>query len=305
MSGNSEFEAAGVAQGRTAPWAGNPVSSQRSSEFFSLGETFPPIPGKLVKKIQAEEYVDLSELLPDNVELLRRAEAEPSTQVQGQRQLRRVSTLSTWVQCFATYAAVLAEAHPYRMRDLLAYLRLIVREAQCHEGDGWRSYDILFRKLAAMNTSIKWGAPLPSLYSTSFTSSRPSQTLCELCLKGDHKSGECALSPAISAVSFLSQERLVQLGLQSLASLPRASQVRDSRTASTGFADRPVCKRWNFGSAGCKGYPACTYRHACLKCGRRSHRAIDCRERETAPAAAGEVQATANPSNNAPSARRD
>ena len=118
-SGNSEV--AGVAQGGTAPWAGSPVSSQRSSEF-SLGETFPPIPGILVKKIQAKEYVDLSELLPDNVELLRRAEVEPSTQVQGQRQLQRVSTLSTWVQCFATYAAVLAEAHPHRMRDLLAYL---------------------------------------------------------------------------------------------------------------------------------------------------------------------------------------
>ena len=166
------------------------------------GRDLSPIPGKLVKKIQAEEYVDLSELLPDNVELLRRAEAEPSTQVQGQRQIQRVSTLRTWVQCFATYAAVLAEAHPHRMRDLLAYLRLIVRETQCHEGDGWRSYDILFRKLAATNTSIKWGAPLPSLYSTSFTSSQPSQTLYELCLEGDHKSEECALSPAIPLFRF-------------------------------------------------------------------------------------------------------
>ena len=76
VSGN--IEAAGMAQGGTAPWAGSPVSSQRPSEFLPR-ETFPPIPGKLVKNIQAEEYVDLSELLPDNVELLRRAEAEPST----------------------------------------------------------------------------------------------------------------------------------------------------------------------------------------------------------------------------------
>ena len=128
---------------------------------------------------------------------------------------------------------------------------------------------------------------------------------CVNCAWKEITNQECALSPAISAVSFLSQERLVQLGLQSLASLPRASQVRDSRTGSNGFADRPVCKRWNFGSAGCKGYPACTYRHACLKCGRRSHRAIDCRERETAPAAAGEVQATANPYNNPPIPLRD
>ena len=58
--------------------------------------------------------------------------------------------------------------------DLFAYLRLIVKEAQRHESDGWRAYDVMFRKLAATNRTLKWGQPLPSLYATSFTTSRSS-----------------------------------------------------------------------------------------------------------------------------------
>ena len=55
---------------------------------FSLTEHFPPVPPKLVQKIQAGEFVDLAELLPDNMEMVRRASIEG--QGQSQRQLRRV-----------------------------------------------------------------------------------------------------------------------------------------------------------------------------------------------------------------------
>ncbi|XP_062513462.1 uncharacterized protein LOC134189238 [Corticium candelabrum] len=57
-----------------------------------------------------------------------------------------------------TYAAVVAEAHPHRVRELMAYLRMIVPEAQRHGGDGWRSYDVLFRKIAAANFALRWGS---------------------------------------------------------------------------------------------------------------------------------------------------
>ena len=234
-----------ASDGSSLPWLGGPTPGCMAlSKNFSLGETFPPIPEKLVTKIQSEEYVDLAELLPANVEVLRRAGAQPSAQGQGQRQLRRVCNLSTWVQCFATYAAILAEAHPHRTRDLFAYLRLIVREAQRHEGDGWRAYDVLFRKLAATNRTLKWDQPLPSLYATSFTTSRSSApSVCEYCLEGDHKSAECALSPASAAVPWWNPERLVQFGLQTTFSFPGSASSQDPRPTGPGFADRPICKR--------------------------------------------------------------
>lgn len=35
-----------------------------------------------------------------------------------------------WVKAFSTYIAIIVEAHPERVRDMLAYMWLIVREAQ-------------------------------------------------------------------------------------------------------------------------------------------------------------------------------
>ena len=124
--------------GETTPGMQANVGSHRASlggtsgrskreGHFSLAEHFPPVPPKLVQKIQAGEFVDLAELLPDNMEMVRRASIEG--QGQSQRQLRRVVNLLTWVQRFSTYAAILGEAQPHRSRDLLAYMRLIVREA--------------------------------------------------------------------------------------------------------------------------------------------------------------------------------
>ena len=165
------------------------------SSWFSLGEAFPPIPEKLVRRSQSLDYVDLAELLPENMELQRLADTE-SRHGSGQRQPRQGNSLMTWVQCFVTYAAVVAEAHPNRMRDLMVHLRMIVREAQRHGGDGWRSYDVLLRKIAAANSALRWGQPLPSLYATSFLAARASAAAsCENCGEGDHKSRECALSP--------------------------------------------------------------------------------------------------------------
>ena len=227
-------------------------------------------------------------MLPDNVELVRRADTEPAGKGQGQRQLRRISNLTTWVQCYASYAAIVADAHPLRVRDLFAYLRLIVREAQRHAGEGWRAYDVVFRKLAATYPTIPRGQPLPSLYSTSFTAAgSPAITFCEHCLEGDHRSGECALSPSNEVGSF-SQERLVLLG-SNAASLRRgAGKSTAARPPGPGFADRPICKRWNFSASGCKGYPGCTFRHACLRCGKRNHKVVECRE--VSAAAGGKEQ---------------
>ena len=67
----------------------------KQSDWFSLAKAFPPIPAKLVKRIQSLEFIDLTELLPDNMGLMQRADSEPT---QGQWQLRRVLNLGTWMQ---------------------------------------------------------------------------------------------------------------------------------------------------------------------------------------------------------------
>ena len=42
----------------------------KQSDWFSLAETFPLIPAKLIKRIQSLEFIDLTKLLPNNMELV-------------------------------------------------------------------------------------------------------------------------------------------------------------------------------------------------------------------------------------------
>ena len=44
-----------------------------SGQGFSLGHGFPPIPAKVVNKIQKWEFINMYELLPNNLELARRS----------------------------------------------------------------------------------------------------------------------------------------------------------------------------------------------------------------------------------------
>ena len=50
---------------------------------FLLGEEFPPIPAKLVAKIQKGDFMDMAELLRDNIEVERRHSKEGAST--GQR----------------------------------------------------------------------------------------------------------------------------------------------------------------------------------------------------------------------------
>ena len=106
-----------------------------TSPPFHLASSLPPVPAKLVRRIQA---LEIRELLPDNMALAERLEVlplrlgHPSKQVE----LREIGSLITWVSSFSSYVAIVSEAHPERVCDMLAYMRLIVREAHKHGGRG-------------------------------------------------------------------------------------------------------------------------------------------------------------------------
>jgi len=103
-----------------------------------------PFPKKLVDKVKSGQFVEMKELLVDNIALMRQLEAMHGTsnlpQFDANRlQLREVSSLTTWCYCFLGYMAI-HTADP-TTRDQLAYARLIIREAQRHGGKGWLDYD--------------------------------------------------------------------------------------------------------------------------------------------------------------------
>ena len=209
----------------------------------------------------------MRELLPDNMALAERLEALPLRLGHPTKQAvqREVGSLITWVSSFTTYVAIVAEAHPERVRDMLAYMRLIIREAHKHGGQGWLTYDAVFRR-NHQGASQPWNVLDPSLH-TAYVPSQgaPPRVPCKHCNETDHAPEDCALAPTVPAVRPSQRE----------AAPPTSRPPK--RPLLQGTAPPPqkrVCISWNMGQCAVPG--ACTYRHHCATCENRDHRARDC-----------------------------
>ena len=197
----------------------------------------------------------MKELLPDNVTV---GEDPPSRFPEQRPKQREITSVLTWVSAFTTYIAILSEAHPNRTKDLLAYMRLIVREAR-RSNRGWLSYDRIFRQNAAANPSISWANLDPSLHSSFCIGSEAPPTLCAHCNELDHMSEECAI-----AKNMGDSAKPPDMG-PSQATRP----FRTLKKAPT----KKICLSWNSGKCMLPG--TCEYHHECATC-HAAHRARDC-----------------------------
>ena len=169
-----------------------------STPPFILGDGLAPIPSAVVKKIQALEFVDFSELMPDNRELLRRADQTATDgKTSAKAPLRRVTSITSWAQCFMVYAAILLSKFPHKVVEVMAYGKMIIREAGRHGGEGWKVYDTLFRQMVAADKTTPWSKLNPTLYATTFLSMRDPHgqgAQCPICMESDHREADCALA---------------------------------------------------------------------------------------------------------------
>ena len=104
----------------------------------------------------------MKDLLPDNVTA--RENAQP--QSPNQPRQREIKSVLTWISAFITYTAILTEAFPARTKELLAYMRVILREARRSKDNGWLSYDRIFRQNAVTNPLVSWANLDPSLHAS-------------------------------------------------------------------------------------------------------------------------------------------
>ena len=229
------------------------------SSALILSPSSEPFPRKLVDKVRSGQFVEMRELLADNISLLRQLES-----VQGpthmpligpnRPRLREVSSLSSWVYCFLGYVAILTTDSI--TRDQLAYARLIIREAQRHGGSGWQDYDRSFREQVAADPAIRWNTLVPGLHAATILGQANSQgtAFCTLCRGSDHARSQCAL-----AYLFPQPPRAATQPTQITARVVRCSGI--------------ICKSWNKGACILPGN--CGYRHVCITC-QQQHKARDC-----------------------------
>ena len=218
----------------------NPGSGLGASTPLVLSPAAEPFPSKLVDKVRSRQFVEMRELLADNIALLRQLEAvhgySPLHALGSARpRLREVTSIPTWCYTFLGYMAILTTDPA--TRDQLAYARLVIREALRHGGSGWLDYDRAFRQQVAADPSLRWNTLLPGLQASTVLGQGPTHgtSFCTLCRGVDHTRTQCALFSITPPVT-------------------RNSSVPYASTSPTRRRQTNICLSWN--SGGCF-FPGC------------------------------------------------
>ena len=82
-----------------------------------ISDSLPPVPAKLVKKIQEGRFIEMAELLTDTlISADYVTEDDPKSHKQKRKE---VSDILEWVQCFGVYMAIVSLKEPHRIPDLI------------------------------------------------------------------------------------------------------------------------------------------------------------------------------------------
>ena len=213
-----------------------------------VAEGLPPVSTKLLDKIQKWEFVELASLLTHDTYGQSRGDTLTITQdgrsmvVRQQDESlgrKKITDITTWVQAFSIYAAILADSESStseQFKGLMAHMCLMIQLAKDLGGMVWLQYDREFRIWAAAKGVKVWGELNLSIYGRCLAAhQRPSSTT----------------RPA-------PQKRFYDR--------------RDDKKAK---GHQNCCYKWNFDGSCHKPATVCKYLHSCHFCG-GDHRAMEC-----------------------------
>ncbi len=234
--------------------AGAESGDKARSPMVSLGAGLPPISKKLVERMQADEYIEFSELPPakgkgrlntqhgdNHLVVVQAADLLQSKRV--------IPDLATWSQCYVLYMAVLLAHKPGRLVDLMGYHALIARCSKKFRWPSWVVYDQNFRQDAAGNPDLQWAKVDPSLYAQCFTGQEASrENWCSKCQGLDHQSADCP---------YVTRKRPWNAG-------PGAASSPQTRSSS--WNGQEICQKFNKFHGDCRHGKNCKYLHACSGC---------------------------------------
>ena len=124
---------------------------------------------------------------------------------------------------------------------MLAYMYLIVREASKFGGNGWLTYDSVFRRNQT-GFSSPWNSLDASLHQV-YIANQPSKIVppCKHCHEVDHQEADCAVA------SVLPQSRcqLAEPGAQAGDRPPPPGKGKRPLSLNR---QRPICYSWNAGN---------------------------------------------------------
>ena len=125
----------------------------------------PPVPPRLVKRIQDGRFIDMAEILSTNLSSAQSAEDEQPSRTKNKYQ--EVTNIVRWLQCFGIYLAVISWTEPHRTLDLLGYQNL----GYLNYPDGrWVMYDRQFHQKTSATLVPEWSAIDTTLWNLAFSS---------------------------------------------------------------------------------------------------------------------------------------
>ena len=153
-------------------------------------------PQQIVDRIRLGVFVEMCDLLMDNITLIDQLEGLPGPPVavpgMPRPRLREVSSLPT---CFLAYAAILTTDQT--TRDHLTYACLLIRESLSHDSLVWLEYDRVFRQQRALDPT---NTLHPGIHTgTIISQARGFSRFCAYCREADHSNQKCALGYIHSA----------------------------------------------------------------------------------------------------------
>ena len=246
---------------------GRPRADERG---VYVGEALPPVPRKLADKIQAWEFTEMTELLPEFwAQKLEEKEGQPGSG--SSRRKRPVTDLKTWLQCFAIYVGVLSAKHPEAVPELMSYMVAIIRASEDYAGLAWVRYDAAYRRQAAANYNRKWSRINPSLFSLCFTGKAQIANRCDLCLAASHATKDCALV-AEGDPDLPSRLKAVESAVAAFSQTGGLSSVDRRLQGPPRRTQDEVCRVWN--EKRCY-FRRCRFRHVCSTCA-GNHPVVEC-----------------------------
>ena len=171
-----------------------PTTFLGTERSLHMGAGLPLIPAKLVARIEAGVFVDMTELLPNKLGFskttLNDDQARPS-----KPRYRTVTNILEWTQCFATYMAVVCKKQPEHMPDLLGYMILIVEANMENDGEAWLGYDRRFRQRAASDQKTLWSQSDSTLWNLAFSGKAKANRCCYCFSLTYSPPPQCELAP--------------------------------------------------------------------------------------------------------------
>ena len=150
---------------------------------------------------------------------------------------------------------------------MLAYSRLVIREALHHGDNGWQEYDQSFLRQVAIDSSLPWNSLSPDLQASALIGNRSGMgTFCTICCEPDHFAGQCVLA-------ILQQPVRTPVSVTNTPRTTASNSHRSLRPPRRPETILGICASWNRGNFAYPG--SCTFKHVCAVC-QLDHRGIEC-----------------------------